>query len=237
VRTLFIQHDPASDPGLVGEALRARGAVLDLLPLGRSIDDGRYHGPFPRARDFELLVPLGAIWSVYDRAAVGTWIDRELALLREADEAGIPVLGICFGGQALAAAHGAEVVPAPRTEIGMTRVGTTVPELIPDGPWMQWHSDRYELPEGAVELARNEVSSQAFRLRRNLGLQFHPEVDADIVTTWIDLGGDDAVKALEDASGRTVDEVLAELRDQHDRCRRDVEVLVDGFLRDVAGLA
>jgi GMP synthase-like glutamine amidotransferase len=237
VRALFIQHDPAAVPGLVGDALEARGFELETLPLGRAIDDGRFHGAFPRASEFDLLVPLGAIWSLYDRRAVGTWIDRELDLLRAADTAGVPVLGICFGGQALAAAHGATVTPAARTEIGMTTVGSKVPELVPDGPWMQWHSDRYELPAGSTELARNEVCSQAFRLRRNLGLQFHPEVDADIVASWIELGGDQAVADLEAASGSDVDTVLGELRGARQRCERDVATLVDGFLTEVAELA
>jgi GMP synthase-like glutamine amidotransferase len=237
VRALFIQHDPAARPGLVGAALEARGFELETFRLGRSIDDGSFDGVFPRATDFDLLVPLGAIWSLYDRRSVGTWIDRELDLLRDADAAGVPVLGICFGGQALAAAHGAAVVPAGRTEIGMTTVGSKRPELVPDGPWMQWHSDRYELPEGSVELARNEVCSQAFLLRRNLGLQFHPEVDADIVATWIELGGAQAVADLEEASGADVDTVLGELREAGDRCERDVATLVDGFLTEVAGLA
>ena len=137
MRALFIQHDPASQPGLVGIALAERGYDLELLSIGRSVHDPRWDGEFPAADDFDLLVPLGAIWSVYDRRAVGTWIDRELELLRDADRAGVPVLGICFGGQALAAAHGGEVRAAPAAEIGFTKIATDDPDLVPEGPWMQ----------------------------------------------------------------------------------------------------
>lgn len=234
MRALFIQHDPASQPGLVGAALAARGYELELLTVGRSIHDGTWHGTFPRARDFDLVVPLGAIWSVYDRRAVGTWIDGELDLLRDADRAGVPVLGICFGGQALAAAHGGEVRAAPRPEIGFTKVDSDDASLIPPGPWMQWHGDVFTVPDEAVEVARNAVGPQAFRLRRNLGLQFHPEVDADIVASWVELGGEAAVADLRAATGAGLDELLATARAERERCERDVESLVQTFLRDVA---
>jgi GMP synthase-like glutamine amidotransferase len=234
VRALFIQHDPASQPGLVGERLRHHGFELDLLRIGRSIDDGTFGGSFPRAGDFDLVVPLGAIWSVYDTSAVGSWIDRELDLLREADARRVPVLGICFGGQALAAAHGATVGPATRTEIGFGTIETDDPALVPPGPWMQWHSDAFEVPADATELARNEVCSQAFRLRRNLGLQFHPEVDETIVSGWLELGGEAALADLEAASGAGADELLAALRAEKARCETDVASLVDTFLVEVA---
>ncbi len=157
-------------------------------------------------------MPLGAIWSVYDERAVGSWIDRELDLLREADRAGVPVLGICFGGQALAAAHGGEVVAAPAAEIGFTPVDSDDPDLVPPGPWMQWHHDVFTVPPGGVEVARNAVGPQAFRLRRNLGLQFHPEVDAAIVASWVEMGGAAAQADLEAATGAGLDAVAGRWR-------------------------
>ncbi|MFA9432757.1 type 1 glutamine amidotransferase [Egicoccus sp. AB-alg2] len=236
MRALFIQHDPGSQPGLVGRALAERGFELELLPIGGSIHDATYHGPFPRAREFDLLVPLGAIWSVYDHRAVGTWIQRELDLLREADREAVPVLGICFGGQALAAAHGGEVKAADQAEIGFTSVRTEAPQLVPPGPWMQWHHDVFTVPDGGEELARNEVGPQAFRLRRNLGLQFHPEVDADIVASWLEMGGAAAHADLQAATGADLDTLLAIAAAERERCERDVATLVDGFLAEVAGV-
>ena len=236
MRALFIQHDPASQPGLVGAALEARGFELELLPIGRSVHDGTYDGPYPSAREFDLLVPLGAIWSLNDRRTVGTWIDRELDLLREADRDGVPVLGICFGGQALAAAHGGEVRTAAAAEIGFTAVDSDAPDLVPPGPWMQWHHDVFTVPPDATELARNAVGPQAFRLRRNLGLQFHPEVDGTIVSHWAELGGAAALADLEAASGGGLDALMADFDRHGTRCARDVDTLVEAFLTEIAQL-
>ncbi|GGI09323.1 type 1 glutamine amidotransferase [Egicoccus halophilus] len=236
MRALFIQHDPAAQPGLVGEHLRRRGFDLEVLPIGRSISDGTYLGPYPAAREFDLVVPLGAIWSLYDQQTVGTWIERELELLREADRDGVPVLGICFGGQALAAAHGGTVRAAPRPEIGFGSLDTDDPQLVPSGPWMQWHSDVFTVPTGGVEVARNAVGPQAFRLRRNLGLQFHPEVDSRILASWLELGGEGAAADLRRATGGDLEALVTDADRHLARCRRDVATLVDAFLARVAGL-
>jgi GMP synthase-like glutamine amidotransferase len=58
-----------------------------------------------------------------------------------------------------------------------------------DGPWLQWHYDRWVMPPDAVEVARNAAASQVFVLRRNLALQFHPEVDAAGLRGWLEFGG------------------------------------------------
>ena len=67
----------------------------------------------------------------------------------------------------------------PTPEIGWYDVDTDQPEMVPGGPWFQWHFDRWTLPPGATEIARTANSSQAFVLGRALALQFHPEIDYD----------------------------------------------------------
>ncbi len=234
MRAVFLQHDPGSRPGLIGDALADHGFTIELVGMSDTIEDGTWHGALPELDGVDLVVPLGAIWSLYDTSQVGSWIDRELALLRAADARGLPVLGICFGGQALAAAHGGRVAASARPEIGWVTIDSDDPDLIPEGPWMQWHSDGFTVPPDAVEVARNDVGPQAFRLRRNLGVQFHPEVDEDNVRTWIDLGGEDSIAALA-AGGTTVDEVLADAREHLHRAEADVARLVARFLDDVVG--
>ena len=94
------------------------------------------------------------------------------------------MLGLCFGGQALAAALGGDVETAPEPELGWTEIETDEPELVPPGPWLEWHYERFTTPPGATEIARTGAASQAFRHGRHLGVQFHPESTVEIVEHW-----------------------------------------------------
>lgn len=235
MRALFIQHDPGARPGLVGAHLAEAGFEIETFTVSETIEDATFHGAFPTVDGYDLIVPLGAIWSLHDRDTVGSWIDHELELLRTADARGIPVLGICFGGQALAAAHGGVVEPCDAPEIGWRRIETHDAALVPAGPWMQWHNDRFSVPDDAVELARGPQGPQAFRLRRNLGLQFHPEIDEARITSWIRMGGPLAHRALQDA-GTSAEEVLADCAVNRAGAEAALVTLLEGFLTDVAAL-
>ena len=95
-RVIVIRHHDVDSPGFIGGAFEARGAELavHLFP-----DDGPLPAPAPDHVDH--VVVLGAVSSVNDPDA---WIAEELAWLRRADQEGLPVLGICFGAQALCTA-------------------------------------------------------------------------------------------------------------------------------------
>jgi GMP synthase-like glutamine amidotransferase len=112
------------------------------------------------------------------------WVDDEIEFLRDAIEADVPVLGLCFGGQALACAAGGGVAPAEPAEVGWLAIESSVPDQIPAGPWLHFHYDQLRLPEGATELARSPAGTAAFRSGRNLGLQFHPEATPAIADEW-----------------------------------------------------
>ena len=107
-----------------------------------------------------------------------------LTLTREAIERDVPVLGLCFGGQILAAVLGGEVGPTPKPELGWIEVDTDEPDVVAAGPWLAWHRHRFTVPPGATEIARNESGPQAFRHGRHLGTQFHPESTIEIVSGW-----------------------------------------------------
>ena len=157
----------------MGEWAAARGAELDVV-----------HAPvvsaWPDPHAASAVVSLGSDRSVH--ASKDPWIAAQVAFLREAHAAGVPVLGICFGGQALAAALGATVSRADKTEIGWIDVEGDDGY---GGRWFTWHEDVFDLPPGATELARAASGLQAFAVGASVGLQFHPEVTPAIVDDWL----------------------------------------------------
>jgi GMP synthase-like glutamine amidotransferase len=191
VRVLFVKQDHASPGGLVAEAFTGLGYdVSEFLVVPRS----RYHSPgvtvdFPDPATYDAIVFFGAVWAVYDEASIGTWIGDEIAFARAALGLGVPLLGVCFGGQMLAAAVGGQVTRATTPEIGWTVVSTADSALIDPGPWFQWHFDRFTLPAGVPLLARTALANQAFAYGRALGLQFHPELTPSVLECWLDTGG------------------------------------------------
>jgi GMP synthase-like glutamine amidotransferase len=140
-------------------------------------------GPWPDPTQFDAIAPLGAEHSVH--ASRDPWIAPQIAFLRAAHANDVPVLGLCFGGQALAAALGGDVRLAPAPEIGWVELESLDGGTVGPGPWFSWHHDTFTLPPGAEELARTAACPHAFRLGRSVGLQFHPEATPEIVEGWM----------------------------------------------------
>jgi GMP synthase-like glutamine amidotransferase len=233
MRALVIKHDHVSPLGPIEERLGERGYACVNHEV---ITEETFRNPavittFPDPTQFDLIVPMGAIWAVYDVELVGSWVRPELDLLRAADTSGVPVLGICFGGQALAMAHGGDVTASPEPELGWTEVHSDDPATVPPGPWFQWHGDRWHLPPGAREVARNGAASQAFVLRRNLAVQFHPELVLNGLQAWLDLGGAEVARER----GYDPDLLVKQTAEREADSRRRAHLLVDGFLDRVAG--
>jgi GMP synthase-like glutamine amidotransferase len=232
VRVLLIQHDHICTPGYVGERLTDRG--LDLV-LHQVVREDRFLSPdveieFPDPTDFDAIVPMGAPWSVYDHQAIGTWVPAELKMLRAAHDHQVPVLGICFGGQMLAEAHGGSVSRSAAPEIGWVEVDSDDESLVLSGLWFQWHYDQWQLPNTAQEVARNPSSSQAFVLGRNLAVQFHPEMTSEILASWIATGGAEEITRF----GIKLDDLVRQTADQDAANRERAHRLVDQFLDRVA---
>jgi GMP synthase-like glutamine amidotransferase len=232
VRVLFVKQDHASPSGLIGDAFTSLGWDASELIV---VPESRYHSPdvpvvFPSAAAFDALVFYGAAWSVYDTATIGTWIGDEIAFARSAISLGVPVLGICFGGQMLAAAVGGSVSPSPDPEIGWIPVSTSAPDLIEAGPWFCWHFDRFTLPAGVDTVARTSLANQAFSVGRSLGLQFHPEVNSEVLEAWLAADGEAQLAEV----GVAVPPLLAQTRLLTAAAAARAQTLIRRFVTDVA---
>jgi GMP synthase-like glutamine amidotransferase len=172
---LIRQHLETAPPAKLERWLQARGIayVVDRSWLGRSLPD-----PAGYVFVASLGHDLGA-GDTHDPA-----VASEHMLLRRAVALGVPVLGLCYGAQVLAAVLGAPVAAAAVPELGWREIETDDPGRVPAGPWLAWHYDRFSTPPGATEIARTADASQAFRLGPHLGVQFHPEATVDIVEGW-----------------------------------------------------
>jgi GMP synthase-like glutamine amidotransferase len=226
MRALVIQPDNSELPGLVGQALGVRGFTIESFVIQNDVDDPGGRNRFPDTTAVDVVVITGSPWSVYDPLITG-WVAPLQDLIRTRHASGRAVLGLCFGGQAAARALGGSVDRSPRAEFGWCGVTSRVPAI--DGSWFQWHSDRFVPPERAEELASSDVACQAFRLGSVVGLQFHPEVDAEILDAWFATGG--ACELAE--SGIDVGSVAEHARVNAAHLSSRTDALVDWFLRSV----
>ncbi len=157
-----------------------------------------------------LIIPMGAPWSVYDHELIGSWVLPELAMLRTAHDHGYPCSAFASVASCSQQRTADQCPGRAAPEIGWVEIDSEDESLVPSGSWFQWHYDRWELPEAATELARNPQSSQAFILDRNLAVQFHPEMNSEILATWIATGGADEI----DRFGMSLDELVRQTADR-----------------------
>jgi len=230
-RVLFVVNDPVAPPAMLGEVFAEIGYDIDtftVVPQDR-VDDPAFDVEFPDPLNYDVLVPLGARWAVYDDRLKGTWVADEMEMVRRAHAAGVGVLGVCFGGQLLAQAHGGTVARSTDPEIGWRQITTGEPALIPEGPWFQWHFDRFSVPPGSVELARNGSATQAFAIGNTVGLQFHPELDGPLLEAWLANDRDEVI-----AVGVDPDEMRSETAQLQEDAARRLRALVRGFIDRIA---
>lgn len=231
---MLLAHEPDCTGGRIEERLAQRGVEVHTHVVTEHADRPNDARPFPVPAAGDLLVVMGSVRSLTRKHDIDTWIHDEIALVRDAHHRGVPVLGICFGGQLLADALGGSVEVAPVTELGWVELlDGDAPNPLGPGPWFEWHHDRFTAPPGSRLLARSEHAEQLFRIGRSVGTQFHPEVDVAHVERWLSAAADEELTR----SGTTRHDVVAAVREHEaanvTRCHR----LVDWFLDDVAEVA
>jgi GMP synthase-like glutamine amidotransferase len=176
VRAHVFQHVPFESLGSIEPWLQSAGADLTYT---------RFFEPhrLPAREDVDLLIILGGPMSANDEAML-PWLVPEKRFIRDAVDTGTPVLGICLGAQLIASARGARVYRNRQKEIGWFPIVATNPQgradlfRFPDELTVfHWHGETFDLPPGAVQLARSVAcEQQAFQIgSRTLGLQCHLE--------------------------------------------------------------
>ena len=213
---LILQHEANGPAGHLADWLGERGlrwSTREVWAQGAPADLG----------EWAWICSLGSEHTP-GRPDSPAWVDAEVNFLCRALAAGVPVLGLCFGGQALAAAAGAAIRPAEPAEVGWITLETRDPARIPSGPWLHFHYDQLELPEGATELARSPAGTAAFSLGPSLGLQFHPEVTAEIADGWARAEG-----ATLRRLGISADDLAKEAERSGEGARRDAWHLFDAW--------
>lgn len=188
---LIFRHAPHEGPGYLADYLDRHRLPHRLI----RIDQGE---AIPTSLDgIAGLVFMGGPMSVNDPLP---WIPEVTALIRQAVDTDLPVLGHCLGGQLISKALGGTITKNPVKEIGWLPVQTA------DNPaarnWLNglprefevfhWHGETFSIPPGATRiLGSRDCANQAFVLGKTLGFQCHIEMTAGMVREWARVGADE----------------------------------------------
>ncbi len=192
MKPLYIfRHIDCEGPGYLAEVLGRKGIPWQLVAIDES-------AAVPHSIDgCSGLVFMGGPMSVNDDLP---WIGQELALIRAAQAAGLPVLGHCLGGQLISKALGGIITANPVREIGWHPVrksdtGTAekwLAGLPREMTLFHWHGETFSIPAGAEVILENDTCAhQAFAIGNTLALQCHVEMQAPMVAEWAALYKDE----------------------------------------------
>ncbi|MEW6120514.1 MAG: type 1 glutamine amidotransferase [Pseudomonadota bacterium] len=231
---LIFRHSPTEGPGYFTTFLDRHGIPWRLV----RIDAG---DAVPETLNgVSGLCLMGGHMSVNDNLP---WIPPLLSLIRQAVEAGIPVIGHCLGGQLMSKALGGSVGANPVKEIGWGDVRVTDPAAA--RPWVgdvngpmpafHWHGETFSLPPGAVRILDSaHCANQAFVLGdRHIGMQCHVEMTPELIASWCDNGADEI--AASNSPAVQAPEVI--LQDVDARAERLHELADKIYSRWIQGLS
>ncbi len=219
----IIQNDPEVPPG----------NLIEFLANPYVVHHPYRDAALPEVSRIRALIVLGGAMGANDDRRYPFLSDLKI-LIRNCVESGIPYLGICLGGQLLAAALGSKVVSSRWEELGTLPVKLTeagkkdqiFTGFSEEFTTFQWHHDSFDIPENGELLAYSAACPhQAFRVSKCAwGLQFHPEVTESIIRTWCTWG--------HSTSART-EELVADFSGNEEKYRSDSRRFLGNFLKDI----
>ena len=209
----IFRHAPSEGPGYFATFLDSHDIPWQLF----RVDAG---DTLPAdARQFSGLVFMGGPMSANDDLP---WIPHSLELIRQAAQAGIPVLGHCLGGQLMAKALGGVVGRNPVKEIGWGEV--VAADNATARTWFgetrnfdafHWHGETFTIPPGAtVILGNSHCANQAFALGKNLAMQCHIEMTEEMVREWCELGMEEIASASTSPAVQQPAEIMENLAER-----------------------
>jgi GMP synthase (glutamine-hydrolysing) len=226
---IVLRHVLYEGPGLIEDMLEGRGLpyrIIDVFEEGVPL----------AAAGFTGIVSMGGPMSANDAAGE---IEKEKALILEAMDRDLPILGVCLGAQIIASALGARVYAGDHPEVGwgevtLTESGLADPLMVDVDhvlPVLHWHGETFDLPEGAVNLAfSDKFENQAFRAgSKTYGLQFHLEIDEEMVGDWVYMDAEDGDGIVSDPEA-----ILDGVKQHLDRVRFCGAFVIGRFLDLVA---
>ena len=203
MRIHVLQHVPFEGPAGIGDWAARKGHSISITPLFE-------HTELPDQGGFDWLVVMGGPMGIHD-VADHPWLEQEKGFLNETIGAGKTVVGVCLGAQLIAHTLGSRVFRNAHKEIGWLPIELTEQGRV-SGPLaflphrldvFHWHGDTFDLPDGAIHLARSDgCEHQAFIYEdRVLGLQFHLESTPDSVADLVSNCSDEIIpgKYVQDA--------------------------------------
>jgi GMP synthase-like glutamine amidotransferase len=178
----FFQHVEFETPGALISICKRLQLSIEIFKL--------YETSMPEDMDFDCLVIMGGPMNIFEEDKY-PFLAREKSYIQKTIEAEKKILGICLGSQLLAHTLGAKVYHGNRAEIGWFPIQKTSDTMgfMPDVmTCFHWHGDTFELPQNAINFYRSDVTSnQAFLYKNHiLGLQFHLEMDREVLSRLID---------------------------------------------------
>lgn len=210
----ILQHAENEHGGLFEEYIRERGVEIRYIPIYETNE-------IPPVTTTHLLF-MGGPMSVNDEEDL-PWLVTEKRIIREWVAKGRPVLGICLGAQLIASSFKAPVHPC-EAELGWSPVTAARREIFPGLPEQfrvfQMHGETFDVPDGATRVYRGErVANQALCIGSALGLQFHIELNLEMIRDWIS-----------DRPSEEQSSILAQSRQHLPESQKICRIIADRFL-------